>query len=427
MDILFKNAKIITVDADNPYIDGGYLAVSGKKIEYVGKERPGGTAKREIDARGKVLMPGLVNAHTHVPMTLFRGLSDDCSLQEWLFDHIFPAEDRLCDERVRLGTELSVAEMLASGTTSFSDSYFFIDALYDAVAKSGIKANISRSIAGNSSECFETKASVIEAKRNIERVKASSDGRVKVDASIHAEYTSDSEYRKKVAEIAKENGLILQIHMSETESEHNACIEKYGKTPAGLFYDEGLFDGTRPLLAHCCYVTDEDMDILKSVGASVAHCPVSNLKLASGVAPVLRMLDKGINVGLGTDGVASNNNMDMFEEIKLFAILHKGISKDPTAISAAEAIYAATRAGALAQERDASGMLKAGFDADIIMLDFNKPHLSPCRNVISNAVYSAHGSDVALTMCEGKVLYESGEFRTLDVERLIYEMSLDKA
>ena len=186
MDILFKNAKIITVDEQNPYIDGGYLSVSGGKIGYVGKERPEGTAKREIDASGKVLMPGLVNAHTHVPMTLFRGLSDDCSLQEWLFDHIFPAEDRLTDARVKLGTELSVAEMLASGTTSFSDSYFFIDSLYDAVAKSGIKANISRSIAGDSSECFETKASVIEAKKNIERIKAISDGRVRVDASIHA-------------------------------------------------------------------------------------------------------------------------------------------------------------------------------------------------------------------------------------------------
>ena len=422
MDILFENARILTMDDDAPYIENGYIGVEGRKIKYVGKERPTDEAKRTINASGKVIMPGIINTHTHIPMTLFRGLSDDCELDVWLNQHIWPAEDKLTDESVSAGTSLAVAEMLASGTTSFSDSYFFTDAIADVVESSGIAANLSRSIIG-SGEDFENMPSVAEAKRLIERFHMADEGRIRADVSIHAEYTTETKCRIKTAELAKENNLILQIHTSETEGEHERCIEKYGKTPIKLFESEGLFEGTRPLLAHCCYITENDMDIINANGGSVAHCPISNLKLASGVAPVLEMLKKGVNVTLATDGVASNNNTDMFEEMKLFSILHKGISRNPTAIDAMQAIKTATVNGARAQGRDDAGKIKTGFVADMIMLDFDKVHLTPCYNVASNLVYAASGRDVVLTMVNGKILYENGAFMTIDIERAKYNVS----
>lgn len=426
MDILFENTRILTMDDGMPYVENGYLAIEGRKIKYVGNTRPEGVAKRTVDASGKVIMPGLINAHTHVPMTLFRGLSDDCELDVWLNQHIWPAEDKLTDESVRAGTSLAVAEMLASGTTSFSDSYFFTDAIADVVDESGISANLSRSVVG-SGENFESMPSVAEAKRLIENYHMKDDGRIRADISIHAEYTTETKCRIKTAELAKEKNLILQIHTSETESEHKKCIEKYGKTPVAQFENEGILDGTRPLLAHCCYITEDDMDIINAKGGSVVHCPVSNLKLASGIAPVLDMIRKGVNVTLATDGVASNNNTDMFEEIKLFSILHKGTSKNPTAIDAMQALRAATVNGARAQGRDDSGMIKEGFVADIIMLDFDRIHLTPCHNAASNIVYAANGRDVVLTMVAGKILYENGDFKTIDIERAKYDLRRFKA
>ena len=247
MDILFENAKVITMDDENPYLENAYVGVKGRKIEYIGTEKPENGAKRCINASGKVLLPGLINTHTHVPMTLFRGLSDDCELSVWLNDHIWPAEDKLTAEKVAAGTSLAMAEMIASGTTSFSDSYFFTDAIADSVIESGLKANLARSIVGNG-ENFEEMPSVAESRDLIDRVHMADGGRLRADASIHAEYTTEPLCRKKVAEMARENGLILQIHTSESESEHKNCIEKYGKTPTALFESEGLFEGTRPLV-----------------------------------------------------------------------------------------------------------------------------------------------------------------------------------
>ncbi len=416
MNILFKNATVITMDDSCPVFENAFVGIKGRKIEYVGTAKPEGVAKREIDARGKVLMPGLINTHTHVPMTLFRGLSDDCELDVWLREHIWPAEDKLTPDSVRAGTELAVAEMIASGTTSFSDSYFFVDAIADVALLSGIRANLSRSIVGDG-ENFDAMPSVNEARELFSRIHMADDGRLRADASIHAEYTSETKCRQKVAEIAREKGQILQIHTSESQSEHESCIKKYGKTPTEQFLAEGIFEGTRPLLAHCCYITERDMEIIKSAKGSVAHCPVSNLKLASGVAPVTAMLAKGVNVGLATDGVASNNSTDMFEELKLSAILHKGTLKNPTAVDAYTALKMATVNGALAQGRDDCGMIKEGYEADVVMLDFDQPHLIPCHNVISNAVYAARGSDVVMTVVAGKVLYENGVFTTIDIER----------
>ena len=213
----------------------------------------------------------------------------------------------------------------------------------------------------------------------------------------------------------------MQVHLSETRREHEECIAKYGKTPARLFCDAGVFDA-KTLAAHCVWVTDEDLDIFSEKGVSVAHNPMSNLKLASGVARVPELLRRGINVGLGTDGVASNNNADLFEELKLTAVLHKGISGDPRAITAAQALRCATYGGAVAQGREGEcGVIALGMDADFILVDFEAPHLTPCHNPISNLVYAARGSDVCMTVVRGTVLYENGEFTTLDAERILHD------
>ncbi len=424
MDILFCGVTAVTV-SDAGVIENAYVGIKDGKIAYIGDKEPENCKNaRRISGKNKVLMPGFVNTHSHIPMTLLRGYADDYSLSDWLNNHIFPAEERLDTRSVSAGVLAGIAEMIASGTTSFSDSYFFCDAIAKAVDESGMKANIARSVTNFDAEIklneFKGTAEEVELK---EKWHMHDGGRIRIDASIHAEYTTSSSLWNELGSYAREQDIIMQLHLSETRDEHDKCIKKYGKTPARLFADAGVFDA-RTLAAHCVWVSDEDMQIFKEKGVSVAHNPVSNLKLASGIAPVPKMLNMGINVGLGTDGVASNNNFDMFEELKLAAILHKGNSLDPTLISAPDAIALATVNGASAQGRAGEcGAVKEGFDADLILIDFDKPHLTPCHNKVSNLVYACRGSDVCMTMVRGKILYENGEFKTIDWDRIKTELN----
>ncbi len=419
MKILFEKINILA----DPMILDGYLGVIDGKIDYVGKEKPDGYEDaRVISGDKKAIMPGFINTHVHVPMTLLRGYADDYDLNTWLTKYIFPAEDKLDARCVAAGAEIGIAEMIASGTTSFSDSYFFSDEVAKIAAKSGIKANIARSVTN-----FNNEVKLNEFYSTSEAVSLYNDwngydnNRIKIDTAIHAEYTTSESLWRELGAYAKEIGAIMQIHISETESEHNECISRYGKTPIQVFNDAGVLDA-KTVAAHCVWVSDSDMQIMKEKGVSVAHNPVSNLKLASGVAPIDKMMKCGINVALGTDGVASNNSFDMFEELKLTAILHKGINCNPTCITAAEAFEIATKNGAIAQGREKCGEIKVGFDADLVVLDLDKPHLMPCHNLMSNIVYSARGSDVWMTMVRGNILYENGEFKTLDVEKATYEV-----
>ncbi len=417
-DILFSNATIVCCDESMRVLKNTSLGVKDGKIAFIG-EHPEEGAVRIVDATGKVLMPGLINAHTHIPMTLMRGLSDDTDLQDWLFNHIFPTEDRLDGEIVKAGTALSIAEMLACGTTSFSDSYFFSEEITEVVEASGMKANIARSVTNFDKEIeFDSFYGTKEAAALYRNWHRADNGRILVDAAIHAEYTTSESLWRALGAFSVENGLVMQIHLSETEHEHNECIKKYGKTPARVFYDAGVLNG-KTIAAHAVHVTDEDLDIFVEKGVSVSHNPYSNLKLASGVARVPAMLQRGINVALGTDGVASNNSTDLLEEVKLAACLHKGVNVDPCAVNAASVLRMATYGGAVAQGRENEcGTVEVGKDADLILLDFDKPHLMPCHNVVSNLVYSARGSDVCMTMVRGKILYENGAFLTLDWERV---------
>ena len=427
MDTLFSNATVVTMDASMHVYANGFVGVTDGKISYVGKNPPPASEapKQIIDASGMVLMPGLINCHTHLPMTILRGYADDYELQTWLTEHIFPREDRLDDRCVYAAALLGIAECLQFGVTSVSEMYDHIDAIAQAAAESGIKANISRGTTmflGDDFD-FETFPACQELVAVREKWDGYDDGRIRIEAGIHAEYTSTFQYWDAIAEYAINEGLRMQLHLSETEAEHQSCLEKYGLTPAEVLDCHHVFD-VPVTAAHCVWLSESDRKLLARRKASAVHCPVSNLKLASGVADVVEMVRQGMNVCLGTDGDASNNNLDLFEEIKMAALLAKEKHHDPTAVAAPAALMMATVCGARAQGREAEcGMIQVGLDADLILLDFTRPHLMPCHNVISSLVYSARGSDVCLTMVRGKILYSGGKFHTIDLERVVKELA----
>ena len=425
MATLIHNCTAVLMDEANTVLQDAFVAVDGGKITSVGTVRPAGTFEEEIDGRGNVLMPGLVNAHTHVPMTLMRGYGDGNNLQDWLNNYIFPVEARLDGRSVRAGTALALAEMIASGTTCIADMYYFCDEIAQEVAAAGISANLSRSVTvfDGADFDFETYPACVEARELLGRWHGYNGGQIRFDASIHAEYTSFAAPAlwRDLSAWARENGLGMHVHISETKSEHAECIARHGKTPIQTLDEYGVWD-TRAIAAHCVYTTPEDWAIMAAKGISAIHNPVSNLKLGSGVAPVPAMLKAGVNVALGTDGVSSNNDHDMFEELKFAAVLHNGVSCDPLALLPADALRMATVNGGRALGRK-TGKIQAGYDADLILVDFSHLNLTPCHSVLSNLAYAAHGSDVVMNMARGKVIYKDGDFLTIDIERVKREVA----
>ena len=305
--MLFKNISIIneSLEIENNM----YVGIKDDKIDYIGAEKPQENYGEEYDGKGKVLSSGFVNLHTHSPMTLLRGYAENLPLDRWLNEKVFPFEDRLNPDRAYFGTMLSIAEMLASGTTSFTDMYFFGDGVMKAVIDSKAKTNFGRSIVSFVDEDITANDRFQEGIYLAEKYHNTQNGRIKIDMSLHAEYTNRLSIIEQFGEFTSGKDYINHIHLSETKAEHENCKAKYGKTPARLFYDAKVFD-TPTILAHCVWVEDEDMDIFKETGATVAHCPASNLKLGSGVANTYKMLQKGINIGIGTDSAASNNGLD---------------------------------------------------------------------------------------------------------------------
>jgi 5-methylthioadenosine/S-adenosylhomocysteine deaminase len=410
---------------DRPYVYGygeKYVVTDGKKITYIGGVRPDGKFDRVISGKDRLMLPGLYNCHTHAAMTLFRGYGEGLPLSRWLNERIFPAEDRLSPARVLAASRLACAEMVRNGIVSFSDMYFFCTQTAQAVGEAGMKANISRAIVS-----FDPKADpekdtrVIEAQKLYDSCSGSYDGRVKVDFSIHAEYTNVAPFCEYLAKYAQARGAVMHIHLSETEKEQAECIGRHGCTPAEFFDRCGLLDGP-VLAAHCVWLTDSDIRLLASKGVSVAHNPVSNLKLGSGVMPLTKLLDAGINVTLGTDGAASNNTLDILKEMYIAAILHKGIERRADIISPDTVIRMATENGARAQGRENCGKLAAGYAADLILLDLDAINNIPVYDAACAAVLSANSSNVTLTMADGEVLYENGRFTKIDIERVKSDM-----
>lgn len=416
--MLFSNIDIL--DEHLCHHTGYYVGVKDGRISYIGSSAPAEDFGEVYDGRGKLLMSAFYNAHSHSAMTLMRGYGENLALADWLNTRIFPFEAKLDGEAIYNGTMLAIAEMLRFGIVSTTDMYFNADATARAVLESGIKMNMGLSVSCFDDSRFQDLSVYHELTESLPQYHGAGDGRLKMDAVIHAEYTSTPKVVEGVASFAKEQGLNLHLHLSETQSEHEACKQRHeGRTPARYFYDAGAFD-VPATAAHCVWVEDADIELLLEKGVTVACNPVSNLKLASGFCRAPLLLEKGVNVALGTDSVASNNNLNMLEEVKLFATLFKASTGDPTAITPKQALYAATKAGASAQGRDDCGTLKIGNRADVIVLDLRaRPYLYPCHDMLNNIVFSAMGTDVCLTMADGKVLYRDGLYTTIDLESVI--------
>lgn len=415
MNILFENAKIIGRG-------GVFLAVTGAFISYIGPDRPAGRFDRIVDCRGGLLLPGLYNCHTHAAMTLFRGYGEDMPLQRWLEERIFPAEERLTPGSVYISSLFAIAEMIKNGIVSFTDMYMFCGETARAAAETGIKANLSRPVVSfDPGEDMTRSVRFLESKQLFENYNNASDGRIKIDMSLHAEYTNTASSSRFMADYAAKVGANMHVHLSETEFEHNGCKARHGVTPARFFADNGVF-GVPTTAAHCVWAEDDDIDIMRRYGVTAAHNPASNLKLGSGVIPFTKMVRNGVAVTLGTDGAASNNTLDIMKEMYLAAILHKGVEHDPANVTAQTIITAATENGARSQGRFDSGRLENGQRADIILIDLDTLNNIPYYDLSYAAVYSANSSNVALTMADGKILYENGCFTTIDIEKLKREM-----
>jgi len=419
--LLFKRIAVLNEDfALSKDMD---VRVDGAHIVSIVK---GGTAEggdgRVIDGRGKLLMPGFYNAHTHLPMTLMRGYGESMHLMDWLENKIFPFEDKLNGDDCYQATLLALAESFTHGIVSSSDQYFFSEDIVRAAAESGAKLNASRGLSFFDEILDLTGFGPYqESKKLFNEHHDTEEGRIRVDIGLHGEYTATPGLIEAVAGLSRETGAPVQAHISETRKEHEECKERNGgRTPARVFADGGVFDNGG-IAAHCVWIDEGDADILKEKDVTVASCPVSNMKLASGIARVPLLLEKGLNVALGTDGTASNNSLNFFEEMKVLSLSAKARFGDPTLINPGDALYAATRAGALAQGRTDCGFIKEGFRADMIVLDLMSPSLNPIYEIANSLVFSASSRDILMTVIDGRVVYENGVCPTIDVEKAVYE------
>lgn len=418
--MLFKDIAIL--DENFNYKENMYVGVSGDKILYVGDTDPEIDFGEVYQGKGKLLMPGFFNIHAHSPMTLMRGYGENMQLQDWLFNRIFPFEAHLTGESVYYATLLAMAESLKNGIVSTSDMYYLCEDMIRAADEAGCKMNVSRSITNFDDVALSETIAGIEMKSLFKNYNGASEGKITVEMSLHGEYTNTERTAFELAELAKSLDAGMHVHVSETKKETEECKERHGgKTPVEYLANLGIFD-TRTVAAHCVHLEEKDFEILKEKNVHVAVNATSNLKLASGVCNVAGLLNKGINVGIGTDSVASNNNLDFLEEMKIFAIAPKMYYNNPSEITVKQVISAATRSGALAQGRRDSGILQEGMKADLIVVDISSCHMQPAYDVLANLVYSASGADVMMTMVDGKILYNLGEFKTLDIEKVIFNV-----
>lgn len=433
-DILIHDAMVLSMDEERRFFENGSVAVSGDEILDVGpaEELEGNyQARRTIDGRNKILMPGLVNVHTHAPMNIYRGAADDLPLREWLYDHIFPLEAAFSSklENLKAGMRLAIAEMLLSGTTMFKDMYFFTDELAAVVAETGMRAMLSEAVFDNATPSNgggDKTLDYIDATiRNWQQHPL-----VRQGVAAHAAYTVSPELIVKAKDLARKHDTMFSIHLSENQWEVDTIRAMYGVTPVKHLENLGVLD-RQTLAIHCVILSDEDIAILANTHTGVAHSPQCNMKLANGAAPVPDLLKKGVHVGVGTDGVASNNDLDMFDEIRSMSLLHKLTSNSTTVLNAREAIEMATITGAKAiGYDDRIGSLEKGKKADMIMLNLDKPHSKPFYNVYSSLVYSLRSSDVETVIVNGQVLVDQRQLQRMDlsavyedIERIAQEIS----
>ncbi|SET51132.1 amidohydrolase [Paenibacillus sp. NFR01] len=413
---VIRNGRFLVPGSEQPVLSG-YMAIENDRITYIGEEQPDLEGADTVDGSRLLFMPGLVNTHGHAAMSLLRGYGDDMVLQAWLEQKMWPMEGKFTGDDVYWGTALSVLEMLKGGTTTFLDMYDHMDRVAEVTERSGIRAVLMRGVIGLCPEDVQNHK-LAEAIQFARDWHGKADGRITTMMSPHAPYTCPPDFFMKFVQAAHDLDLPMHTHMSETRHEVQQNVDDYGLRPALHLEKLGMF--TRPsIIAHGVHLTDEEIEVLARYNVGVSHNPGSNLKLASGVARVPDLLKAGVKVSLGTDGAASNNNLDMFEEMRLAALIHKGVSGDPTAVPAPEALLLATAYGAESVFLKDVGRLSAGMKADFIALDIDQPHFLPHTDLLSHAVYSASAKDVAHVWVNGKQVVKNGQCLTLDEEEVL--------
>ena len=423
-DILVTNGTVLTLNANLTEISNGAVAIRKDTITAIGPaiDFSDWSASRIIDANGGIIMPGLINSHTHASMTCFRGLADDLQLMTWLNDHIFPAEAKLDDLKVYSGTLLACAEMIMSGTTCFCDMYLFEDAVARAAKQAGVRAVVGEVLYdfdspnyGPIKKGFEYTQTLIDTWKD--------DPLITIAVEPHSTYLCGPELLKNAFNLAQSFGLPLVIHLAESKSEVEQIKERYDRTPVEHLAELEVL-APNVLACHCVELTENDISLLQRFDVKVAHNAESNMKLASGVAPVPKLLNAGICVGLGTDGCASNNDLDLFLEMDTVAKLHKAKTLDPTAMDARTVLKMATSQSARALGLDQFiGSLEAGKKADLIVIDTNKPHLTPMYNPVSHLVYAARGSDVTTSIINGTMVMEDRKLKSLDLKKVMDDVN----
>ncbi|MBE6985815.1 MAG: amidohydrolase [Ruminococcaceae bacterium] len=426
MDTLISNVTIVTMNERMDVLFGAYLAVKDGKIAYIGKTAPAQQPKTIIDGTGMVLLPGLHNCHTHLATAALRSYFDDLDNAQAL-EGLLQKEAKMDSRIAKAAASLAIAEALRFGITSVSDLYYYPDATAEAAAEAGIKANIAlssyRFIDENEDFDFETDEQCAELRRVVEKWNGHDNGRIRMDAGIYAEYTSNYPLWEALAGYAQEVGLGFQLHLAQTRGEAESCLDRTGLGQAQLLDCHGIF-GVPVTAAGCATLSEEELALLGKKKVSAVACPLAAAKAGYPQTPVLSCVKAGMNVALGTGGTAQSGNLDLFEAIRgLVLSVNAGEGKS-AALPAAAALMMATSCGARAQGRaEECGMIKEGLDADLCLVDFSAPHLMPCHNVLNALVYSAKGGDVAMTMVRGKILYQNGQFPTIDLKKVVEELT----
>lgn len=428
MGIVLKNILAVIPEGNEDVIKNTSIFIEKDRIVAIGEEPAGFVKEKVIDGENKLAIPGLINCHTHSYMSFMRNVADDLSFMDWLFGTIDPIEQQMTDEDTYWGAKLAIIEMMKSGTTCFNDMMMNIKQTSKAVKETGMRAVITRGLVGSAEDDGGRIAQTYE-----EMEFCKDCDRINIMFGPHAPYTCTEDYFRKVSDEAKKTGLGIHVHLSESVSEIEGTNEKYGFSPIVMADKNGLFD-VPCIAAHCVQVSDEDMDILAKKGVSVVSNPASNMKLGNGFAPIPEMVNKGINVCLGTDGAASNNSLNMFHEMSLMALIHKGTHKTPECIGAKEVFKMATINGAkaLGLEKEI-GSLEVGKKADIAILDLMSPSLMPNNNLLAGLSYSANGSEVDTVIINGEITMEGRKLLTIDekevydkIQEIIVRMGLDK-
>lgn len=415
--LLIKDVELLNTPNGELYCIG----IQGNKITYVGRTVPTDMEDATIiNGNGKLATPGMVNTHGHVSMTLLRSYADDMALMDWLQNKIWPIEDKMNANDIYWGAMVGIAEMLKGGTTCFADMYAFMDDVARACNDTGIRANLCRGLIGVAPD---KDVKLAENNELAEKWQNYDDGRIRITYGPHAIYTCPTEYLEKVIKAAADHHAEIQMHLCETKIEIEMCQKEHGMTPIKYVDSLGMFEnGT--IAAHCVHLTDEDMDIMAAKNVRVAHNPQSNLKLASGIAPISQMLQKGICIGLGTDGASSNNNLDLLEECRAAALLHKATTFDPLVVPAAKAWEMATVDGAKVLGFKNLGLLEKGQLADIVLWDMHKPYWYPRHNKLSQLVYAANSNDADTVIVAGKKVVENSKLVNFDEEKIYAEATI---